>query len=133
MSRRYYLAPIIGSGTLADPYRARVDVHVKNWSALIPSKPDGTPLFAWALCAVNAADHSALDADSLLDKLPQIDLDRTLADLTAGQRAALASRLQALGVDTSGVSASTTLRQVLRRIGQTLVGDFDEDHFGAAG
>jgi hypothetical protein len=132
MSRRYYLAPIVGSGTMADPYRARVDLHSKNWSAVIPSKPDGTPRFAWALCIVAAADHSALEADALLDKLPNIDLDRTLADLSAAQRTALATRLQALGVDTSGVSASTTMRQVLRRVGQTLAADFDEGQFGVA-
>lgn len=63
--KRYYLSPIIGSGSEADPYRPKVADFGVSWAGVIPSDPvTGQPLRPWCLVQVEAPDHAALLADA---------------------------------------------------------------------
>lgn len=46
------------------------------------------------------------------------NLDKTLSQLTAGQRSALSNASDSLGLDRSSITVSTTVREALRIIGQ---------------
>jgi len=132
MSRRYYLAPIIGAGTMEDPYRAKVTAYHVNHSAVIPTGADGHPTSAWALCVVEAPDHTALIADSELDALPPLTIDENLSRLSVGARAVLLDKLTTLGIDITGIDQDTTFRTVLRRLGQHLDAKFHEDRMSVS-
>jgi hypothetical protein len=133
MARRWYLCPVVGTGTEDDSYRAKVADFGVNHIAVIPSKPDGTPRFGWCLVKVNAASFAALDADADLDGFPLVSLDATVASLPAGARTRLRAALERRGIDTSDVTGSTPLRAILRRLGRLLDDRFDEDLNDVAG
>lgn len=126
MPTRHYFAPVIGTGTATDPYRATVADLAVSHVAVIPSRPDGTPRFPWALVTVAAPSFSVLDSDPALAGLPAVNLDLTLADLPKTARDRLLTLCQERGIDTTGVTGTTALRQVVRRIGRHLEPDYDE-------
>lgn len=95
MSVRYYVAPLAGDGTENDPYRpALPDVY--DWVALIPSDPGGQPHSNWALCLVDADDHSRLEADSTLHALPLAPETR-MSTLPQNLRSQYTNRLRQAG------------------------------------
>jgi len=51
--KAWFLARIKGAGTVADPYRADLPDVPLNTTALIPSKPDGTPKYTYCLVKVS--------------------------------------------------------------------------------
>ena len=125
MSRRYYLSPIIGNGqTLQTAFRAKIaDMGVAQ-APIIPTV-GGRPTFAWTLVLVNTIDHSPLLADAALTPLPDISLDTLLTTLSVPIRNVLSAKLASLGVDGT-ITASTTLREIIRRIGQHLEPAYSE-------
>lgn len=136
--KQYVLAPVIqtvdhhGETT----YQAKVQglAGLTNVVAVIPSKPDGTPLFGWALCYVAGTDFTALTADNSIKLLPQITLDSSLKTLTNQQYNALISVLQGQGIATSTLTHTTsTFRDVVRLAGQTLDPAFSENSFECGG
>lgn len=129
MARRYYISRVVGDGTDGDPYRAKIADYGVAHVAIIASGPDGHPSRPWALCLVNTTNHAPLVADSDLRAIPVSALDNTLGSLTPQQRQFLRDMVEELGLDTSEVTAQTTLRQLLRYIGRTLEGAFDENNF----
>lgn len=131
--RRYYISPIIGTGTEEDPYRPKLADGGKPWVAIIPSKSDGTPSFPWALCLVNALDHTGILGDSNNDGLPDITLDSQLSVLPANQRNQLINRLNQRGIDMTGINATSTFRQLLERVGKQLDVAFRVDRFDVSG
>lgn len=135
--KRYYICPLTGSGTIADPYRLRLPPRVSH-AAVIPTGPDGLPLRNWGLAQVVAdpAIHAALAADQDIDALPSGGFDeRADGDLTTIQRAALAIRLRDRGLTIAEAEAALrgTVRQLVRTLGQRLEPDFDEAQFGSGG
>lgn len=126
MPTRHYFAPITGTGADSDPYRAKVADLAVSHVAVIPSRPDGTPRFPWALVMVAAGSFAALDSDPALAGLPAVNLDLTLAELSTTARDRLLTLCQERGIDTTGVTGATTLRQVVRRIGRHLEPAYDE-------
>jgi len=134
MPARYYLAPIIGDGsTAATAYRAKVPAGVE-FSNVIPSNATGHPLFTWTLVLVNAPSLATTDADITLTALPAIARSAALSTaLTAPQVAALFSALNTRGISTTGLSGSSTLGQVLARIGTTLDSGFQLTAIGRPG
>lgn len=117
---RWFLCPVIGSGTEADPYRAKVADLGVDHSAMIPSRADGTPRFLWCIVAVDTASFTALDTDTDLDGIPDISLSTELRDLSAAARNRLQTALSKRGIDTTGITLSTTVGQVLLRVMRTL-------------
>lgn len=130
--KRFYVAPVIGDGTEFNPYRPKVANYAVNWSVILPSKPDGTPLFPWCLVIVGAPDHTALVNDVDLDAFPEITLDSTLSVLNKAQRDRLLGFLTKRGVDTSGLTINSTFRDVLVRIGGALDANFKTEKFDVA-
>lgn len=131
--RRYYLCPMIGSGTEESPYRPKIaNFSNVNWTAIVSHNPDGTLKLPWAFVIVRAVDHTTILADSQIKALPDISLDLTVGDLSAAVRNAMNNALTNFGIDTSPVKMSTTIRQVLRYLGRKHVADFDENRFDVA-
>lgn len=127
MAKRWFICPVIGTGTAADPWRAKAaDLNV-NHVSVWPSKPDGSPALNWCLVKVSAADFTQLDADAAVDGWPNASLDTTVAQLPPAVRTRLAAALTKRGIDTSAVTGSTPLRAILKRIGKALEIDFDPD------
>ena len=136
MAKRYYLSPIVGDGSMESSYRpaladilAGEDGAAGSWE--IASNADGTPKHQWALCVIDAQDHVRLRGGQGVDALPDITLDATLNTLNSGQRTALLARLVVLGVDTSGITASSTFIDLLDRTGKHLNGNFNPLRFDA--
>lgn len=119
MPKRFYLSPVVGSGVAGDPYHAKVMDYGAH-AAIIPSKPDGTPRFNWALTVLDTADQTAALADATLVALPDKLLTQTI---TANEANKINAALVKLGV-TVTVSAGDTIRSILLRIGQFLDPNF---------
>lgn len=130
MPAKYYISPIIGNGSEDNPFRAKIsDYPGVSCSSIIPSKPDGTPRFTWTLVYVSGLDFSALDADleikDVFEKFAsgvsfgeiQVFLkSKTVGDLAVTKRSAVQTYLTALGVDLTGVTLSTQLWDVVKRV-----------------
>lgn len=127
MAKRWFLCPVVGTGAADDPYRAKAHDYGVDYSAVIPSNPDGTPRFNWCLAKVAASDFAALDADGAFDAWPNVSLDTTVAQLPLAVRNRLRTALTNRGVDVSDVTGQTPLRAILRRIGRAMEPLFDPD------
>lgn len=131
--QRYYICPVVGVGSDADPQRPKVAnystaVNPINVSAAILTDALGKPARTWCLARVQGADLSAIDADAqcvdILEKLPDAAGDtraeivawlksKTVADVPPPARSRINARLVDAGVDTSGITLATTLFQVV--------------------
>jgi hypothetical protein len=127
--KRYYLCPVIGSGSIADTYRAGVSGHGGNYVAVIPTGPDGRPLFPWALALVAAADHRPLTRDATLGPLPDVSLDIRMSALSQSAKAALDAALAKFGVDPAALVQNDGYREFVRSLGQALDAGFVETNF----
>lgn len=118
--KRYYLAPVVGSGaSIEDPRRLDFPAGF-NLSAVIA---DGV---GWGVGIVAAPDHSLLAGDPRLVPLPNMPLDTLLADVPQAQRDTFVARCQSrLGISVD-LSQFTTYRQMLRSIARRLDAGFRE-------
>jgi hypothetical protein len=127
----YYITPIIGAGTRADPFRTRIAQYGVSQVTVIPTGSDGHPLFTWALVYVATGQvTTAIDADATIDKLPITSLDVTLGSLTQQQR----NTFQQLGTKYSvpavaGLTNASTCRDALIAFGRALDPAFDPNQF----
>lgn len=129
--RRYYLSPIIGTGTEADPYRPKIADYGVSWSCVISSDElTGQPKHPWCVAVVDAADHATLLADTTLVAIPNISLDARVSSLSKTIRDKLKTKLDVLGVDTRGLSINDPIRLWVRAIGRHIEPDFHEIRFG---
>jgi hypothetical protein len=135
--RRYLLSPVVGSGTRADPYRAKVRDLLAGQNAgvvsLIPTGPDGKPIARWCLCLVDAPNLTAVLADAAVGALPDFPLDVKVNAMALQTRLALTAVLAAFQVDTGIVVRADAFRNVVRAIGQALDPSFDENNFDPTG
>lgn len=125
--KRWYISPIVGTGTDDDPYRAKVGsaAQIKGHSAVIPTDAQGVPLFNFALVIVNADDHSLLTSDSDNDVLPNRAFNGTLSK---PERALIKAALTRRGLPTKWVDNVATFGELLRTMGRFLDAQFDERH-----
>lgn len=129
--KAYYLCPVIGTGAYGDGWRPKVAEHGLNVSPVIPTGPDGRPLFNWCLCHAAGANHDGPRADPAVDAMPDLTLDSTLSTLTTQQRNRLFSALDKYNVPRADMGNNTTFREVIRRVGQFLEPTFSESNFDA--
>lgn len=130
MSKRFYLCPIIGDGTENNPYRPKIANNIGvNWSAPMPSNPDGTPKFPWTIVIVGAADHTSIVDDSTIDAFPELTYESTLGSLTQQERTKLLQFLDHKNIPTSGVNVNTTFREIIELVGQYLEPSFRSQKF----
>jgi hypothetical protein len=121
--RRWYLAPIVGSGTEGDPYRVEILGH--SGGGPIESGQDGKPLHKMTVALVSAVDHDdLLGASRIIPLVNLADLDLDVDVLECEQRDWLRA-----GAATVNVACSGRARDVLRAIGQKFQSGFDESNF----
>ncbi len=133
MSKRYYLAPVVGDGSEENAYRLKVADYGVNHTAVIASDPTtGRPVVPWGLAIVATPNHLPLLQDSTLDAAPDVAFDTKWTAIRTKTRAEFATRLQARGIDTSFLSSVDGFRDVIRHLGQVLDTNFAEDNFDVA-
>lgn len=123
MTLRYYICPVVGTGTRADPYRTGASLHDVASASVIPSRADGAPAFPWCLTLVDAADHAPLLADVALTPLPALKHAEAWSSAKADESAKVAVEAVKLGVV---IPDAGDFREVVRRIGAALDRKFDE-------
>jgi hypothetical protein len=112
----YAIARVIGSGMDDDGYR--LDVKGSGWTGSIrPCNPDGSPKFLWALVKLTDPDNATGIG---LFKLPKVNLSLTVGDIPQAKRQAIKDKLDTLGVPTAWITLSTTLREIVRKLGKHL-------------
>ena len=126
--KRYYISPIIGDGTSTNPFRAKVSDYDVNATAVIPTGPDGRPLFAWCLAKVAAIDHALLLADTTLEPLPDFPLDAKMTAMHGPTKDRMQQGLGRFSISVD-VGRADGFRDVVRGVGRQLDADFHEDSF----
>ena len=103
-----YLSPVIGTGTDADPQRLALNSYGPGGMACIPTDPaTGKNRFAWGL----ARSPRRVPVDASIIVLPDVELDEPI-NLSLPGWAILKAALNARGADTTGLSRTSTLRQI---------------------
>lgn len=131
MSRRYYLCPIV-TETVNGRQRNRPklsNMGLTQWSAVIPTAANGTPLFSWCLVVADGTQTTVL-ADATIVAVPDIDLRALWSTVPANVRTTFATRVQTLTGSALTTTASTTLGDVLNIIGSRIQAGFSVDRFG---
>ena len=139
MAERYTISPIIGSGTISDPYRAAVaDVSGVNTAAMIPSDSTGKPLYRFAFCIVAASLWTSVLAVSNLYLFPDYVLDGLMSGMDAATRTAMVQSVQAYDLTGSGDYLNATnadtdsYRTLITKIGQQFDAAFQVNNFGVS-
>lgn len=134
MAKRYCVCPVIGTGTILDPYRAAVS-DVAAAVSLIPSKPDGSPRYGFAFCLVSTDNLAAVLAVTNGYVLPDYPLDGRMDGMEAVARAGLVQSVEAYDLDGQGLNPDAThadadgYRDVLTRIARTWEPAFSINNF----
>ena len=114
MADRYYICPIVGSGSGGNPFRAKVAdaLGVRRVSAVIKSGLDGKPVHRWTVARVDADDFSAVEAMTKVFRLgSKAQLAATLSPV---QKQAIKTRLQEWGEDIA--AGDVNLRDLILRL-----------------
>lgn len=127
--KRYYISPIIGDGSIDNPYRPKVADHGVAWSGIIQTDVEGKPLHPWALIVVSANNHASLLADKNIDALPDFPLDGKVGSIKTSTKTKMKNVMAARGIATSIAENADGYRDVIRGIGRVLQADFDENSF----
>lgn len=131
MSKRFYITKIIGNGSEENPYRPKVADYNVSWSGVIPSNPDGTPKFGFTFVIVNTQNHQALLDDPQIKGMPELSMDAQISTLSKAVRDKMLAYFDEEGIDRTGLTMQSTMRDVLRRVGKHLSAEFDENNFDA--
>lgn len=141
---RYYISTVLLPDIDKDYQRLALDDAVPrpDFSAKIPTLPNGKAAFTWGIAYVKASDWSGVDADprnirlfagaegdlrdqaALLTKLSTTRWDA--AGVSDTQRQKMRNMCITLGISVVDISPSVSLRQILRKVGTFLQPDFDE-------
>lgn len=119
---RFYLSPVIGTGTTTDPYTLKISEHLGNKYYLIPSKSEaegGAPIFDWGLCKVEAEDHAPILADATVTEIPFTKSADLYSSGDFAKTSALETELGKKGV-TLTKDANTKASAVLKQITESL-------------
>lgn len=114
MADRYYLCPIVGTGSEGNPFRAKVAdaAKVKRVSAVIKGDLNGRPIHRWTVCRVGADDFSGAEVVAKVFRLGS--RAQLAAALTPTQKQAIKQRLQEWGEDID--AGDVRLRDLLLRL-----------------
>lgn len=126
---RFYVSPVIGTGTRDDPYRPSVASVATSWSCVLASNQDGTPARSFALVLADVPAGAKLP-DGVL-ALPDVALDTPVSALSLTQQAVVNAALMAAGVAHSLSLSTSTLRDVVTVIGQRHTLNFNTDQLRA--
>jgi hypothetical protein len=122
-----YVAPQIGTGTRADPYRSVIQNYI-DISAGESFDEIDFPSRRKSICAVFAlqATHDVINADNtIIPLLPSIQpdeaawhaiLDTPLTEFPSAWKTAASTKLEAAGIPVDWIISTTTLRDLLRYI-----------------
>lgn len=115
----FAIARVIQKDIGTEDERYSVDVTLSqigtSCRCIIPSNADGTPRFNFAL--VETDDPSPIGTN--LFTIPEI-LNTELRDINAVRRNAINDKLTNAGVDTSSLTGTNTIKDVLRLVGRHL-------------
>jgi hypothetical protein len=124
VSKSYYIAPLIGIGSFADPYRADTPSEgLDGWHVIIPTDEDpesptyGQPVYDWCLIEVDAVDHAGVTAREGWIALPNSET-RTLVPGDTGAINQVAARCD------TDLSAATTTDELIEMVGKGLAPTF---------
>ena len=139
MAERYAISPVIGSGTITDPFRASVaDVPGVNMADVIPTDANGHPLYRFALCIVAASQWTQVLAVTNLYLFPDYVLDGLMSGMDATARTGLVQSVQAYDLTGNGkhLDASNadtdSYRTLIQKIGAQLDPNFNVNAFGVS-
>lgn len=128
MSKRLYICDIVGSDS--EGYGPAVDSVTSNWSAVIPTGPDGRPLHSWCLVIVASKDHTELRNKASIDPLPDFPMDVKVEAMNAATKGQMKAALTKRGLNANAmVDGKDGWREVVRGIGRALDASFDENKF----
>lgn len=133
---RFMISPVIGLGTLPNPYRAAVqDVQNVNTSAVIPTftsgETIGQPKFRFALCLCATPSIPAIQSVSNALVFPDYNLDARMDGMEAQTRADFVQSVQAYDLNGQGLhfvathQDSDSYRQVITALGKQLEPTFE--------
>lgn len=136
MGRRFYISPVTGTGTMTDPQRAAAHDLVGNYAAELFVLPTGKPGKGFALVAID----DAADDPAVLDAAPghmgfPVDLDLAIGTLPPADLTKARTFLTNLGIPADDVvpGSTTTVAQLIDRVGTTLNPGYDIDHHFVVG
>lgn len=130
MSKRYYLAEIIGDGSESNPYRPAVAEYNVAWVGAIDSDPDtGKPLHSNTIVLVETDNHARLRADSRIDPLPDFALDGKMTAINTAARKGMLTALTKRGFSTAATNNADGYRDALQQIGRQRSAVFDINNF----
>lgn len=135
--QQYFLSPVI---TATDPLGETILTTNAAQSAVaaglsygqvIPTNPDGTAQFTWALVSVSGTSLSTILADVTNTALPALTLDAKLTTASAVVQSAARTALGAKGISTTWITAQSSLRDMINHVGQFLAGaSWNVNNFG---
>lgn len=131
--QRYYISPLAGTGTKLDPYRVSLSQYPNiAYTSIIPTDPvTGAPTATWAICLVDALDHTALLADTNLFSFPNAVPSTLISSLSNQERNRIRNGLIKFGISTTLLDTSVTLQDLVNKLGTLLDPNFDPAAFNA--
>lgn len=119
MSKKYYLCPVIGTGSESDPHRLKVADYYGHHVAVLQSS-------GWGIAVVSDADHTASLAGPDVHPFPDVPLDTPIVELPSETATRIIEFVTLYGIRTDGA----TLRSVLVDFSKLVDSNFDLDCFG---
>lgn len=136
--KRYCISPVIGSGTIHDPFRAAVaDVSHTNTNSVIPTNQSGQPVYNFALSIVGTANLAGVLAVTNGYVFPDYPLDGEMGGMEAQTRTDFEQSVEAFNLDGNGLhfdaghQSAENYRAVLNRLGQQIEPAFNVNNFDA--
>lgn len=117
MAIRYYLSPIIGTGSYDDPIRPKLADTGVSYVTLIATIGHPSGAKTWCLCSVESTDFAALEADSALGKFPSADATALISSFSNGVRNQLQNQFDSRGIPLT-VNSFNTLGDLITALGQ---------------
>ena len=99
MADRYYLCPVVGTGSEGNPFRASISdaKKVKRVSAAIKSNANGKPTYSWTICRVDADNFTEIEA---MEGVVRLGIKITLdSPISIGDKQEIKDKLNAVGED----------------------------------
>lgn len=127
MAKRYYVAEIIGDGSMDNPYRPAVEDYGVAWAGAIETDVAGKPIHRDCLVLVSTDNHAQLRADSRIDAMPDFALDGKMSAINNVVKTAMINALRRRGIDVSGLTNTDGYREALQQIGMQRSAAFDID------
>ncbi len=131
MGWRWYICPVVdvlrthADGT-EDSFRAaKIATHIEPVRGKYYQYASAIDAGGYCLCVVKATDFSVLEADAEIINLTEMEFDdpQSFLDMTPQQLGwsnarmlRIRNRLTARGIDTTGLTATSTIEEILDRV-----------------